>query len=312
MTWPITFGDVLDAHDRIAPHLAPTLLRHYPELDAVIGAHVLVKHEDQNPTHSFKVRNGLSALSVLPRDTPGVVAATRGNHGLGVSWAAKELGIPATICVPVGNSPLKNARIEELGARLVSEGKDYDESVEVMQRLVRDERLVEIHSTNNRHVIAGAATLTLEIAEHASEIDHMVVAVGGGSHAVGAMTVLRERFPDAKVYGVQAERASAIHDSWHAGEPLEKESADTFADGLATRRTYDLTFPALRDGLADFLTVTESEIADAIRLFSGITGITPEGAGPAGLAGLRKVGLSGTVAIVITGSNIDPGVLDRL
>ena len=312
MTWPITFSDVLDARDRIAPHLPPSPLRHYPELDAAVGARVLVKHEDQNPTHSFKVRNGLSALSVLPKDTPGVVAATRGNHGLGVAWAARKIGIPATICVPVGNSPLKNARIEGLGARLVSEGKDYDESVEVMKRLVRDEGLVEIHSTNNRHVIAGAATLTLEIAEQASELDHMVMAVGGGSHSVGAMTVLRERFPDAKVYGVQAERASAIHDSWHAGEPLEKASADTFADGLATRRTYDMTFPALCEGLADFLTVTESEIADAIRLFRSMSGITPEGAGAAGLAGLRKLSLSGTVAIVITGSNIDPGALDQL
>ena len=312
MTWPITFSDVLDARDRIAPHLPPSPLRHYPELDAVIGAHVLVKHEDQNPTNCFKVRNGLSALSMLPGDTPGVVAATRGNHGLGVAWAAGKVGIPATICVPVGNSPLKNARIENLGARLVEEGKDYDESVEVMKRLVHDEGLVKIHSTNNRHVIAGAATLTLEITEAVTELDHMVVAVGGGSHSVGAMTVLRERFPGAKVYGVQAERASAIHDSWHAGEPLERESADTFADGLATRRTYDLTFPALREGLANFVTVTENEIADAIRLFFDITGITPEGAGAAGLAGLRKLGLSGTVAIVITGSNIDPGVLDRL
>ena len=140
MSWPITFGDVLDARDRIAPHLTPTPLRHYPQLDAAVGARVLVKHEEANPTHSFKVRNGLSALTALmeqTKDTPGVVAATRGNHGLGVAWAAGKVGLPATICVPVGNSPLKNARIKELGARLVEEGEDYDASVEVMKRLVR-------------------------------------------------------------------------------------------------------------------------------------------------------------------------------
>ena len=304
MTWPITFRDVLDARDRIAPHLSPTPLSRYPRLDAAIGARVVVKHEDANPTNSFKVRNGLSALTMLPAGTPGVVAATRGNHGLGVSWAARRLGIPATICVPINNCPLKNARIRELGARLVEEGKDYDESVEVMHRLVRDEGFVEIHSTNNRHVIAGAATLTLEITELAPELDHMVVAVGGGSHSVGAMTVLRERIPGARVHGVQAARASAIHDSWHAGEPLERDSADTFADGLATRMTYELTFPALCEGLSNFVTVTENEIEDAIRLCFDTTGITPEGAGAAGLAGLRKLGLDGNVAVVITGSNV--------
>ena len=274
-----------------------------------------MKHEDAQPTNSFKVRNGLSVLTALPGDCPGVVAATRGNHGQGVAWAARKVGIPATICVPVGNSPMKNARIKEMGARLIEEGEDYDASVHVMRRLVADEGLVEVHSTNNRHVIAGAATLTLEITEQLPEdqpLDAFVVAVGGGSHSVGALTVLRERWPDCKVYGVQAERASAIHDSWHAGEPLEKDSADTFADGLATRMTYAMTFPALRAGLTDFVTVTEEQIAAALWQLADVTGATPEGAGATGMAGLTKLGLSGRVCVVMTGSNIDPDVLDRL
>lgn len=312
MSWPITLQDVLDAHARIAPHIPPTPLERHTELDAKIGAAVWVKREDKNPTGSFKVRNGMSALTALPEGTPGVVAATRGNHGLGVAWSAQRVGIPVTICVPVGNSPLKNARIKERGARLVEEGADYDESVHAMMRLVAEEGLVEVHSTNNPNVIAGAATLSLELTEQTRPLDAMVVAVGGGSHCVGALTVLRERWPDCKVYGVQAERAAAIHDSWHAGERLEKDSADTFADGLATRMTYDLTFPTLKAGLADFVTVSEEEIEDAIRLFHRVTGTPPEGAGAAGLAGLRKLGLKGNVAIVITGKNIDPHVLEEI
>ena len=297
-SWPVALADVEAACERIRPHLAPTPLERHEALDAAVGARVFVKREDKNPTNSFKVRNGLSALAALPAGVPGVVAATRGNHGLGVAWAGERLGIPATICVPVGNSPLKNERIRGLGARLVEEGADYDASVEVMRRLVREERLVEIHSTNNRDVIAGAATVGLEIVDEAGdELDAMVLAVGGGSHSVGALTVVRERAPHIEVYGVQAAGAAAIHDSWHAGERIELDRADTFADGLATRMPYEFTFDALRAGLTDFVTVTDGQIAAALMLMRDTTGITPEGAAAAGLAGLRELGLRGSVAI---------------
>ena len=311
LTWPITYPDALDARDRIRAFLEPTPLERYEALDAATGARVLVKREDTNPTHSFKVRNALAALTALPEDPPGVVAASRGNHGLGVAWAGRQLGIPVTICVPVKNSPLKNRRIEELGARLVVEGADYDAAVEVMERLVEEQGLVEIHSTNNHDILAGAATVGLEIIEQAAGLDAMVLAVGGGSHCVGALTVVRERCPQVKIYGVQAAGASAIHDSWHAGRRLETDRAETFADGLATRKSYDFTFGALCEGLAGFVTVTDREIASALRRLRETTGITAEGAAVAGLAGLRKLQLSGTVAVVVTGSNIDPEVLAR-
>jgi threonine dehydratase len=309
MPWPIRIQDVLAARERIGRWLRPTPLRHYPLLDREAGARVLVKHEELNPTRSFKVRNGLAVLTAWGPG-PGVVAATRGNHGLGVAWAGSRLGVPVTICVPRGNSPAKNAAIRALGAELIEEGDDYDESVLVMRRLVQERGLREVHSTNEPLVIAGAGTMTLEIVEQADRLDAMVVAVGGGSQAVGALTVLRERLPDVKVYGVQAAGAAAIHDSWHARAPLTREHADTFADGLATRMSYELTFPALCEGLADFVTVSDAEIADALRTLHRLTGTAPEGAGAAGLAGWRKLGLSHrTVAIVISGANIDADVL---
>ncbi len=312
MPWPIEFRDVLEARERMRPWLTPTPLRNHPALDRATGARVLVKHEEANPTRSFKARNGLSVLTAW-EPGPGVVAATRGNHGLGVAWAGSRLGVPVTICVPRGNSPAKNAAIRELGAELVEEGKDYDESVLVMRRLVRERGLREVHSTNEPLVIAGAGTMTLEIVEQADRLDAMVVAVGGGSQAVGALTVLRERRPEVRVYGVQAAGAAAIHDSWHARAPLTRESADTFADGLATRMSYELTFPALCEGLEDFVTVTDSEIAGALRMLHRLAGTTPEGAGAAGLAGLLKLGLRRqTVAIVVSGANIDDDVLRRV
>ena len=142
----------------------------------------------------------------------------------------------------------------------------------------------------------------------------MVVAVGGGSQAVGALVAARALAPGVAVYAVQAAGASAIHDSWNAGRPIAHDRADTIADGLATRSTYALTFEALRAGLAGFVTVRDSDIADAIRLYLRATHNLAEGAGAAGLAGLRALpALAGkTVAVILSGSNIDEPTLRRV
>jgi threonine dehydratase len=313
-TVPITIDDITAARARIAPYLTATPLRQYQALDDETGARVLVKHENHLPTNAFKARNALSFMTALERRT-GVVAATRGNHGAGLAYAGATLGVPVTICVPVGNNPEKNAAIRGYGAELIESGRDYDESVTVAMRLVEERGLVIAHSTNDRNVIAGAGTLSVEICEQAAQLDAIVVAVGGGSQAVGAIVATRALRPGVAVYGVQAANAAAIHDSWHAKERLTKDRADTFADGLATRATYDLTWPTLRDGLAGFVSVTEAEIAEAIRLMMRATHNLAEGAGAAGLAGLLKLRreLAGkTVAVILSGSNIDAATLRRV
>jgi len=319
MPWPITFADVLAARDRIRPHLAPTPLRSYAPLDAAVGGgiRVLVKHENHCPTGAFKARNGMAVMTALGAEERrrGVVAATRGNHGAGLAWAGQIVGVPVTVCVPLGNNPEKNEAMRGFGAELVEEGRDYDAAVEVADRLVSERGLRLVHSSNEPQVLAGAATLSLEVLEEAPALDAMVIAVGGGSQAVGAMTVARERRPGLKVYGVQAKGASAIHDSWHAGGVRETRSADTFADGIATRKPPALTFPALKDGLAGFVTVDDGQIAAALRLLLRTTHNLPEGAGAAGLAGvfaLREVLAGQTVAVVISGGNIDQETLRRV
>jgi threonine dehydratase len=174
---------------------------------------------------------------------------------------------------------------------------------------------VVAHSTNDPQVIAGATTLSIEICEQAPALDAIVVAVGGGSQAVGALVATRELRPNVKVYGVQARGASAIHDSWHARRRLTTDRADTFADGLATRATYDLTWEALRDGLAGFVAVSDDDIAAAIRLLVRTTHNLAEGAGAAGLAGLIALRdqLAGkTVAVILSGANIDAATLARV
>jgi threonine dehydratase len=316
VTWPIDMRDVLAARQRIAPWLRPTPFRRYETLESELGhgLQVRVKHDNHQPTGSFKARNGLSALTSLnaAERARGIVAATRGNHGLGLAFAGRELGVPVAICVPRGNNPEKNAAMRALGADLREDGRDYDEALAISKALVEEEGRTLIHSTNCAPVIAGAATMTLEMIEEWPEMDALVLAVGGGSQIVGAMTVLRALAPQVKVYGVQAARASATHDSWHAGEARTTESALTFADGLATRSSYAMTLPAMREGLSGFVACEEEEIAEAVRLFMRHTHNVAEGAGACGLAGLVRLReeLAGQrVGVVLCGGNIDQATL---
>jgi threonine dehydratase len=317
--WPISFADVVAARERLTPFLTPTVLRHYPLLDQHIGGgtSLLVKHENHQPTCSFKVRNGLSVVTALTADEKhrGVVAASTGNHGQGIAYAAHLLGVSATICVPVGNNPEKNAAMRSWGATVLETGATYDDSVAAMIQLARDEGRAVAHSTNDKRVLAGAATMSLEMVEQSGGLDAVVIAVGGGSQSVGALTVARELAPGLPVYGVQTAGASAIHDSWHAKTPLRTDKADTFAEGVATRQPYGMTFATLSAGLAGFVTVTDAEVAEAIRLVLRLTHNLVEGAGALGVAGaikLRDTLKGKRVGVIFSGANLDTNVLKRI
>jgi threonine dehydratase len=219
------------------------------------------------------------------------------------------------VCVPRGNNPEKNELMRGFGADVIEQGDDYDASLAIADQMANGRGMTLVHSTNNRHVIAGAATMALEMLEQEPDLDALVLSVGGGSQAVGALVAVRARKPGLAVYGVQAERASTIHDSWQAGRPLQGGTASTFADGLATRSTYEMTFAALREGLAGFVKVSEPAIADAIRLLLRTTHNLAEGAGATGLAGLlalREVLMGKKIGICLSGANIDQETLRRV
>jgi threonine dehydratase len=319
MLLPISFADVLHARDVLRNHLLPTPLRHYRLLDDALGngARVLVKHENHQPTCSFKVRNGIAAVAALTPEqrARGIVAATRGNHGQGLAGGGQLLGAHVTVCVPHGNSSEKNAAMRAMGATLMEVGRDYDDAVGHASLLVQQHGLTLVHSSNNPDVLAGAATLTLEIVEQTARLDALVVALGGGSQAVGAITVLRQLAPHVEIYAVQAANASAQHDGLRAGHMVEKAVLPTLADGLATRTSYDLTFEAMFHGLTACITVTEAEIAEAMRVTMRTTHNLLEGAAGAAFAGLWKLKselADKTVAVVLSGSNIDQDVLRRV
>lgn len=310
MPLPISLEDVRAAAERLRPYLSPTPLRHYPSLDAEVGhgIRVLVKHENHHPTQSFKVRNGLSSITALDASAraAGVIAATTGNHGLGLAWSGQQLGVRVTIVVPEGNNPSKNAAIRALGAELIEVGASYDLAAEACGRIREERGMTLVHSTNHLEVLAGAGTMTLELLEQAPDLDAVVIALGGGSQSVGAITVARALRPGLKVYAVQSAQAPGQHSAWHAGAPVSGVPSRTFAEGIATGRSYDLTFDALREGLADFILVEDSAIADAARVLIRETHNLPEGSGAAGFAGLRVLAprLAGQrVAVVMCGGN---------
>jgi len=318
MPFPITYADVLAARERLTPFLAPTPLREYPQLNELVGngIRVWVKHENHHPTQSFKIRNGLSVVTSLTaaERARGAIGASTGNHGQGVAYAGKLLGVPVAICVPERNNAEKNAAIRALGAELIETGAIYDETVVACARIQAERGMTLVHSTNHPQVVAGAGTMTLEIVEQQPDIEVIVIALGGGSQAVGAMTVLRERAPGVKVYAVGAAGAPAQYESWKQGRRLERQPVKTFAEGIATGSAYELTFDALREGLAGFVTVDDDAIFAAVRDLIRITHNVPEGAGAAGLAGLRVLApeLAGKrVAVVMCGGNLSMADLKR-
>ena len=312
---PISFADVTAARTRLRAHFPMSPAMTYPLLDDLVGQgiRVWVKHDNHLPVSTFKVRNATSALTALVARDPdaarrGVAAATTGNHGQGLAWAGARLGVPVTICVPVGNNPEKNASIRSYGARLIEAGATYDEAIASCETVIAAEGLTLVHSTNDREVLAGAGTLTAEFLEQVPELDAMVIALGGGSQCVGAITVRNAIRPSMAVFAVQSEGASAQHDGWHDGVARRSQSVHTFAEGIATGSTYAMTFDVLRPGLSDFVLVSEDAIAQGVRDLLRITHNIAEGAGAAGLAGLRVLAprLEGkTVGIVLCGGNMD-------
>ncbi|MEK7239721.1 MAG: threonine/serine dehydratase [Gemmatimonadota bacterium] len=309
--WPISFDDVLAARDRLRPYLSPSPLRQYPLLDELVGhgIRVFVKHENHLPVQTFKVRNGLSAITALDQATRarGVIGASTGNHGQGMAYAGQLLGVPTTIVVPEGNNPDKNAAIRALGATLVEFGATYDASAMHCAELAESRELTLIHGINNLHVMAGAATMSLEMLEQEPGLDTVFIALGGGSQAVGALTVARQLKPSLRVIAVQSEAAPAQYESWTRGTILRGRPVKTFAEGIATGQAYEGTFPTLKEGLADFILVTEAALADSLRELIRTTHNLPEGAAAGGLAGLRKVAAEyegQKVGIVMCGGNI--------
>src|SRR6478672_9861239 len=260
-----TFRDVLAAQRRIRPHLARTPLHSYPALNELLGTEVYVKHENYQPVGAFKVRGGINLISqLLPEERErGVIAASTGNHGQSVAYAARLFGVTARIVVPERANPGKVAAMQGMGAEVIFHGDSFDAARLHCAALAHEHGYRYIHSGDEPLLIAGVATETLEMLEDQPELDLIFVPIGGGSGAAGTCIAAHAVNRAIRVIGVQSDAAPAAYRSWQAHAPVEAPS-HTFAEGLSTGAPFTLPQQILRDQLDDFMLVSDDEIRQAM------------------------------------------------
>ena len=294
----------------------PTPQIAWPLLASRTGAEVWVKHENHTPTGAFKVRGGLVYMDRLRRERPGVagvVSATRGNHGQSLAFAGRRHGVPVAIVVPRGNSTEKNTAMRAWGARLVEHGADFDEARAEATRLAAAEGL-EFAPSFAPDLVRGVATYALELFRGAPPLDALYVPIGLGSGICGCILVRDLLGLSTEIIGVQSEAAPAYALSFAAGRVVETSSADTLADGVATRVPDPEAFAIIRRGAARIVTVGDGEVAAAIRAYWQDTHNLAEGAGAAPLAALLREAprMAGRrVGLVLCGGNIDLALFRR-
>ncbi|MEM9796257.1 MAG: threonine dehydratase [Pseudomonadota bacterium] len=282
----------------------------WPLLSREAGADVIVKHENANPTGAFKVRGGVTFIDWLRRahpDSPGIITATRGNHGQSQARAAVAAGLRAVVYVPEGNSPEKNAAMEAWGAELVVHGADFDAAREEAFRVAEAEGLF-IVPPFHRELVRGVATYAWELLSAHPEIETLYVPIGCGSGICGCISARDALGHGAEIVGVVSENAQTAKLSVEAGRPVATNSAATFADGMAVRVPVPEALEIYGKGASRILAVSDEEVAAAIRLFWTATHQAAEGAGAVPLAGLlqEKAAMAGRcVAVILCGGNID-------
>ena len=294
----------------------PTPQHAWPLLAARTGAEVWVKHENHTPTGAFKIRGGIVHMERLKRErphVPGVVSATRGNHGQSLAVAGARFGVPVTIVVPHGNSTEKNAAMRAQGARLVEHGEDFDAARTHAEALAARKGL-EFAPSFAPDLVKGVATYALELFRGAPPLDALYVPIGLGSGICGCILARDLLGLSTEIIGVQSTEADAYARSFAAGRVVTIPTADTRADGMATRIPDPAALDIIRRGAARIVTVTDDEVAAAIRAYWQDTHNLAEGAGAAPLAALMRERhrMAGKrVALILCGGNIDLDLFRR-
>ncbi len=293
-------------------HMAPTPLYAWPQLAARTGARVWVKHENHGPTGAFKVRGGITFIDWLRRthpECPGIVTATRGNHGQSQARAARAAGLRAVVYAPRGNSVEKNAAMRAFGAELHEVGDDFDAAREAAMAAGAAEGLFPVPPFH-RELVRGVATYAWEMFTAKPDLDTVYVPIGCGSGICGVIAARDALGLATRVVGVVSEGARCAQLSVEAGRLIETPQARTFADGMAVRVPVQEAFDIYARGADRIVAVSDDAVAEAIRIFYTDTHNLAEGAGAAPLAALmaerdRMAGRE--VGVILCGGNIDTG-----
>jgi threonine dehydratase len=291
-----TLADIEEARKRLAGVARETPVYGSETFSSRAGRDVWLKAENLQRTGAFKVRGAVNRISTLSNEerTAGVVAASAGNHGQAVAWAAREAGIPARIYVPEDAPMAKVEACRTYGSELIMGGERFEDALAAATADVEETGAIFIHPFEDPLVIAGQGTIGLELAEQVPDAGTVVIPVGGGGLAAGIALALRANLPKVRIVGVQAGL-----------------DGFTIADGILVKHPGELTMSILNDVLDDLVAVDDELISEAIVLLLERAKLVVEGAGAVGVAALLggKVGGSGPVAIVLSGGNIDPTML---
>jgi threonine dehydratase len=311
-----SLADLNAASTLVGAAFQPTPQYRWPLLEARLGTRCWVKHENHTPVGAFKVRGGLVYFDWLKRTHPevlGVVTATRGNHGQSIGYAAGRTGVRACVVVPHGNSAEKNAAMRELGVELIVEGGDFQESVEVADRIALERgwhRVPSFHS----HLVAGVGTYAMELLRAAPDVRTVFVPIGLGSGACGVIAARAALGHRCDVVGVVSTEAPAYALSLASGVPTSAPSTTRIADGMACRTPVPEALALLRSGLARVVQVTDDEVESAMRHLFSDTHNAAEGAGAAAFAAAmqERAALPDEIAVVLCGGNVDRGDFARV
>lgn len=314
----IAFDDILAARERISSGLIRTPCPASPRLSEVAGCQLWCKLDLLQYTGSFKERGARNALLLLAEDRRqrGVVAASAGNHALGLSYHGGLLEIPVTVVMPRSAPLVKQMTCRRLGANVVVHGDDFAQAFAEAQRLAREQGWTYVHGYDDPAIIAGQGTMGLEILEQAPEVEAILVPVGGGGLIAGLALAVKTLRPEVRVIGVEAARSPSLTRALEAGQPIATPCQPTLADGLAVGRVGDNAFALAREHVDQVLTADESELALAVLRIVERERTVAEGAAAATLAPLLAGALpelaNRRVALCLCGGNIDPSVLTRV
>ena len=305
----VSHADLERAQTIVYATMPPTPQYAWPLLCEATGCETWLKHENHTPVGAFKVRGGLVHMRLRRNrgQTNGVITATRGNHGQSIPYAAKREGMPATIVVPHGNSPEKNAAIRALGAELIEEGEDFDAAKAAAERLA-GERNLDMVASFQPELVIGVSTYAHELFSAVDGLDAVYVPIGLGSGICGVIAMRDLLGLNTKVIGVSSDAANGYARSFRAGKPVGTDSSATFADGIATRQPNADAVAIINKGAERIVEVSDGEIADAIRLIFRATHNVAEGAGAAALAALmqeREAMQGKRIGLILSGGNID-------
>lgn len=323
MTTPLagpTLADFEAARDVVSAVAQKTPIEESRYLSHILGVHVVMKCENLQRTGAYKIRGAYNRMSKLSADerAKGVVAASAGNHAQGVALAAQELGIKATIFMPMGVALPKLLATRDYGAEVVLQGPSFTESLAAAKEFATETGAVFIPPFDNFDVVAGQGTVGLEIYDQVPEVQTVIVPIGGGGLISGVASALKQKAAaegrTIRVIGVQSANAAAYPPSLEAGEPTAIEMKPTIADGIAVARPGKLNFDIIKDAVDEVVTVTDDDISRALVTLLERAKLVVEPAGAVAVAAIlaEKIDAVGTTVVVLSGGNIDPMVMERV